>query len=641
MMDRMISRRQHRADASRVVADVNLYRTAVIVVFATISALIGIRADAQAPEAIKVLGPTPVDAKAIAKIDDAVTVKARIARPELVTLDAIARRHLATRQKSRFVIDLFPGLDIEAEIIDAQARDDGMTLFARLTDFELGTAVFTITNGVMTATVDFPGASYLVTPQRDGTHKVAQLAQDLFPPERQPRTRFSINRSNSGFGPSAEDVPTDSGRLIDIMVVWTPTAEAEAGGLLAMQSLAQAAVDSANAAYLNSGIAQRLRLVHRQQVAYTERTSCGDDIFGCALDDLSNVGDGYMDAVDTLRNLHGADLVALLIRNDPGICGLAWLPSTPTSDLGFSVTAHGCAVGNRSFAHEVGHNMGAHHDPANATAIGPKPFNRGYLHPGSQWRTVMAYNACPSGPCTRIAYFSNPKLTLSGSVMGTAAVSNNAHVLNFTAKLIAAYRPTSALHPVPQRFADVATNHPFYGHIEFFAQAEITTGCGGGLFCPDASVSRRQMAAFIERAMRASNWTPASGNTAFTDVVDGSLFAGHIEAMRTDGITSGCGSLLYCPESEVSRAQMAVFVLRARCGAAYSPNLPPTQTFADVPHSLQFANFIEKMYALGITGGCATGPLRFCPGASVTRGQMATFIERAYPFLTPSEACSP
>ena len=161
-----------------------------------------------------------------------------------------------------------------------------------------------------------------------------------------------------------------------------------------MQNLAQASVDSANAAYLNSGVAQRLRLVHRQQVAYTERTNCagGGTAFDCALDDVTDNGDGYMDNVHTLRDTHGADLVALLI-NDGAFCGLAWLPSTPSADIGFSVTAHNCAVGNKSFAHELGHNMGAHHDPANASSSGPKPFNKGYISPQLNWRTVMAYPA--------------------------------------------------------------------------------------------------------------------------------------------------------------------------------------------------------------------------------------------------------
>lgn len=617
-----------------------LYRTVTAFAVAALTTLLSATASAQAPALLRVLGASP-DAKAVAKGADAATVKSRVARPDLVALEEIARHYRATGHKARFIVDLFPGLDLEAEVTAAETRPGGVTLFARLSDVPLGSAVFTIEGGVLTATVDFPGGSYVVSPQADGEHQVAQKAAQLFPPEREPRAAFPVMRSTDPFAPAdtIQVAPADSGRLIDVMVVWTPAAETAAGGLVAMQSLAQSAIDTTNAAYLNSGIAQRLRLVHRQQVAYTERTSCGGSAFDCALDDLTDVGDGYLDSVHTLRDTHGADLVALLI-NDSAYCGLAWLPTTPSANLGFSVTAHNCAVGNRSFAHEVGHNMGAHHDPANASPAGPKSFNKGYVSPALDWRTIMSYgSAC--GNCTRISYFSNPKLTYNGYAMGTAGVSNNAHVLNFTGKDIAAYRPTSGLHPVPQRFADVPANHAFYGHIEFLAQAEITTGCTVGAYCPDALVTRRQMAAFLERAMRASNWVPPTTTTAFNDVAPGSQFAGHIEAMRTDGITQGCAPSAYCPENPVNRAQMAAFVLRARCGGSYVPNTPASATFADVPLSHPFVAYIQKMYSLGITGGCAAGPLRYCPDSSVTRGQMAAFIERAYPFITPSEACSP
>lgn len=588
-----------------------------------------------------VLGPT-LNARVIPKAGDPATVQARVVRPDVALLDSLARHHIATRQQYLFVVDLFPGLDLEAEVIAAEARPGGgTTLFARLTEVELGSAVFTIEAGVLTATVDFPGGSYLIAPQVDGNHQVARKAAQFFPPERAPREVFQPARSpdpRASAKAGEADVPLDSGRLIDVMIVWTPAAEGAAGGLASMQNLAQAAIDSSNAAYLNSGVAQRLRLVHRQQVAYTERTNCADgDAFGCGLDDLTDNGDGYLDNVHALRDTHGADLVALLIHAGP-YCGLAWLPSSPSSHLGFSVTAHHCAVGNRTFAHELGHNMGAHHDPDNASAYGPKPFNKGYISPQLTWRTVMSY-AGPCGGCTRLGYFSNPKLSYGGDAMGTAEVSNNAHVLNFTAKAIAAYRPTSALHPVTQRFADVAASHPFFGQIEFFAQAGISTGCAVGLYCPDAPVSRRQMAAFLERAMRASNWTPATNTSTFTDVAPLSQFAGHVEAMRTDGITTGCTATQYCPEQPMTRAQMAVFVLRARCGANYLPNMPMSQTFADVPLSHAFVRYIEKLNALGITGGCAAG--LYCPDAAVTRGQMAAFVERAYPIVAPSEACAP
>lgn len=603
------------------------------------------------PAPVRVFGPSIVT-KAPPKAGPA-TVRARTVRPDLGALVDLAARHAASKSVPRVLIDLFPGLELQGAIVHAQTRPTGATLFVRLDDVALGTAVFTVEAGVLTATIDFPGGSYVVSPQRGPYHDVAQKASQLFPAERTPRadaagtlrTAPPVSSITATPAPPAGsgrslDAPTDSGRLIDIMIVWTPAAQSAAGGLAAIQNLAQAAVDSANAAYLNSGIAQRLRLVHRQQVTYGERSNCaGGNAFDCALDDITAEGDGYMDDVHVLRDQHGADLVALFIHNS-SYCGLAWLPWTPSPDLGFSITAHACAVGNKSFAHEVGHNMGAHHDPSYADAAGPKPYNRGYISPQLDWRTVMSYpGAC--GGCARVAFFSNPKLTFDGAAMGTPGLSNNAQVLNTTGKAIAAYRTTSPLHPVPQRFDDVPRDAPMFGDIEFFAQAEMTSGCAPGLYCPDAPVTRRQMAAFIERASRASNWTPPTASSTFDDVVEGSPFAGHIEALRNDGITLGCTSSTYCPESSVTRAQMSVFVLRARCGANYAPAAPSSPTFADVPLSHPFASYIEKMHALGITEGCATSPTRFCPDSTVSRAQIAAFIQRAYPFLTPSESCAP
>lgn len=610
--------------------------------------LAGNQAIAQSPTLPRVLGQA-AHARAPSSASDVATVRSRSVTPDLLLLDTIARRHARTGERTRFVIDLFPDLELTAEVIGADVRPGGgTTLYTRLPDVELASAVFTLEGGVLTASVDMPQGNYVVTPQADGTHAVTRKDSTRYAPEREPRQAFGRAQPADPFAASqaaSPDVPTDSGRLIDVMVVWTPAAETAAGGLIAMQNLAQAAIDSANAVYLNSGVAQRLRLVHGQQVSYTERSNCpGANPFDCALDDVTGNGDGYIDTVHALRNTHGADLVAMLI-SDYTYCGLAWFLSTTSGDPahGFSVTDQGCAVGNKSFAHELGHNMGADHDPANAFPSPPAafPYNRGYIQPGSQWRTVMAYGG-PCAGCTRIAHMSNPRDLFAGAVTGSANVSNNAHVLNKTAKAIANYRATSALHPVPQRFSDVPAGHAFFGHIEFMAQAGIASGCTAGSFCPDTVVTRRQMAAFLERPMRASNWVPPTTTTAFADVVAGSQFAGHIEAMRTDSITAGCASspVRYCPEDAVTRGQMAVFVLRARCGGSYVPNMPASQTFADVPLSHPFVRYIHKMYSLGITGGCATGPLRYCPDGVVTRGQMAAFIERAYPFLTPSEVCS-
>jgi hypothetical protein len=69
--------------------------------------------------------------------------------------------------------------------------------------------------------------------------------------------------------------------------------------------------------------------------------------------------------------------------------------------------------------------------------------------------------------------------------------------------------------------------------------------------------------------------------------------------------------------------------------------MPGSQTFSDVPLSHAFVRFIQKLYSLGITSGCASNPLRYCPDQAVTRGEMAVFVERTYPLLTPTEVCTP
>jgi len=88
--------------------------------------------------------------------------------------------------------------------------------------------------------------------------------------------------------------------------------------------------------------------------------------------------------------------------------------------------------------------------------------------------------------------------------------------------------------------------------------------------------------------------------------------------------------LRYCPDASVTRAEMAVFLLRAKHGAAYAPPTTTQQTFADVPLSHPLAGWIMRLVAEGITSGCATSPAQYCPDASVTRAEIAVFLIRAF-----------
>jgi hypothetical protein len=181
-------------------------------------------------------------------------------------------------------------------------------------------------------------------------------------------------------------------------------------------------------------------------------------------------------------------------------------------------------------------------------------------------------------------------------------------------------------------FLDVPVDYPFYTEIGKLSARGVTLGCGGGNYCPDASVTREQMAAFIIRALGMPN-PPTPSQQRFADVPPSNPFYAFIEEMAIRGITLGCGTNgqgqpLYCPSSPVTREQMAAFIIRAL--GEFNPPTPQSQRFNDVPPSNIFYNFIDRMAVLQITLGCSVSPPLYCPSNSVTRGQMAAFLVRAF-----------
>jgi streptogramin lyase len=186
---------------------------------------------------------------------------------------------------------------------------------------------------------------------------------------------------------------------------------------------------------------------------------------------------------------------------------------------------------------------------------------------------------------------------------------------------------TWTLH-VGGSFPDVPISNQFYAAIENLFHNGITGGCAGGGYCPASSVTRAQMAVFLMKSkLGATNLPPAATGTVFLDVPESNPFAPAIEQLAGFRITGGCGGGDYCPDSPVTRAQMAVFLLKAEHGSGYTP---PTCTgvFGDVVCPSQFADWIEQLAAEGITGGCGGGD--YCPNNPSTRGQMAVFLVKTF-----------
>jgi C1A family cysteine protease len=139
-----------------------------------------------------------------------------------------------------------------------------------------------------------------------------------------------------------------------------------------------------------------------------------------------------------------------------------------------------------------------------------------------------------------------------------------------TRSQMAVFIETSLGHPSNSctgRFADITPSHPFCGFIEHLATDGITAGCGNGNFCPDDPVTREQMAVFVEAAL--GNSPGICSGTRFADVTASNPFCGFIERLAADGITGGCGGGNFCPDTPVTRAQMAIFLV-----AAPTPLLP-------------------------------------------------------------------
>ena len=165
------------------------------------------------------------------------------------------------------------------------------------------------------------------------------------------------------------------------------------------------------------------------------------------------------------------------------------------------------------------------------------------------------------------------------------------------------------------------------GFIEAIAAAGITKGCNppaNDLYCPDSHVTRGQMAAFLVRTF---GLTDDGGKDWFSDD-DGDVFEADINKLATAGVTKGCNpptNDLYCPSDRVTREQMAAFLVRAY---GYTDS-GGGDKFVDDDGSV-FEADIDKLATAGITRGCNPPTNdRYCPTNAVRRDEMASFLGRA------------
>ena len=184
-------------------------------------------------------------------------------------------------------------------------------------------------------------------------------------------------------------------------------------------------------------------------------------------------------------------------------------------------------------------------------------------------------------------------------------------------------------------FSDVAEDAWYAPHVAHLAGLGVVTGYPDGTFRPGQPVSRAQMAVFIVRALDLEPVENPSGR--FSDVPPNAWYAPHVERIAELGITIGCNpsGTDYCPRNPVPRSRMALYLAQAF-------QLPPAEveepTFEDVDTDHYAYRAVEALRAAGITLGCRSDPPRYCGPRPVTRAHMAVFLSRA---LQPPDGPAP
>jgi len=349
-------------------------------------------------------------------------------------------------QRIRF--DVFDNLSFTASINKKESTlDGGYILSGYLEDTREGRITLVSNRGTISAILTDYTTQYQLKKNFSGFYQFEEIDQSAFPNELEPIIPQSDTINQSSFDNEAT-TELDSGAIIDLMVVYTDDARLNAGGTTNMVNLINLAVSETNNGYERSNIIQRMNLVHTAEVSYADDSSFN---WNTALNNLTN-NDGVIDEVRLWRDTYGADLVVLIVNNVT-YCGIGWL-MTPTytyDSVGFSVVSRSCATGYYSLAHETGHNMGAHHDRANASGTAMYSYSYGYQAPNFAFRTIMSYNC--STYCPRINNWSNPEIYYDGLPTGVNYLASNSAdnrmTLNNTAGIVANFRQSRTIPTSP------------------------------------------------------------------------------------------------------------------------------------------------------------------------------------------------
>ncbi len=281
---------------------------------------------------------------------------------------------------------------------------------------------------------------FSITPLGGGVHAVIKRNLTKLPADHPPKFKEveQKKRKKPEVSPPLADTPPIV-HEVRVLVVYTPNVvekRAPTDDLAEQQAMLAAfiggLINDTNLAYQRSGINIRLMLAHAALVNYADSGKLETD-----LERLQKNGDGHLDNVHTLRNSHAADIVVMLVREADYAGFAADILAKPATAFAVLDEEYNWYY---TFAHEIGHLMGARHDLTADPNITPFQHGHGFQHLVTNgWRTIMAYDGTCT--CVRRPIWSNPGKKIQGIATGTVDYNDNARVLRHTAPQVSAFRP--------------------------------------------------------------------------------------------------------------------------------------------------------------------------------------------------------